>query len=230
MEKGKLIVIEGSDGAGKTTQLHLLKEYLQQQNIPVQTIDFPRYYDSFYGKMVAQFLRGEFGSLQEVDPHLASVLYALDRGQAKEEMNEWLARGDIVLSNRYATSNIAHQSSRMPSKKRKEFITWDLELEYKVNQIPQEDIVIYLYVPYNVSRKLMENADRKNRAYTKGKKDITEKSVEYLKKSEKSYLSLVKQFPHWVKITCVDTKGNLKSREEIHAEIKNVLQKKKILV
>jgi dTMP kinase len=229
MKRGRLIVIEGSDGAGKTTQLNLLKEYLVSESIPVQTIDFPRYYDSFYGKMVAQFLRGEFGKLKDVDPHLASVLYALDRGQAKEEMNNWLDKGNVVLSNRYATSNIAHQSARMTPKKREEFIKWDTELEYEVNGIPKEDLVIYLYVPYKVSRKLMRNADRKNRSYTKGKKDITEKDLDYLKKSEQSYLRLVNTYPHWIKIICVDKKGNLKTREAIHEELKKVLINKEII-
>ncbi len=229
-KKGKLIVIEGSDGAGKATQLKLLNDYLREENYKVQSIDFPRYYDSFYGKMVAQFLRGEFGTLKEVDPHLASLLYALDRGQAKEQMELWLKNGEFVLSNRYATSNLAHQSAKLSSKKRKQFINWDLELEYKINGIPKEDIVIYLYVPYKISRKLVAQKTQEVRAYAKGKKrDIHEKDIKFMKNSEDAYLRLVKQFPHWIKITCVDKKGNLKSREEIHEEVKKVLKSKKIL-
>lgn len=229
-KNGKLIVIEGSDGAGKATQLRLLKEYLVDQKQKVQTIDFPRYYDSFYGKMVAQFLRGEFGTLKEVDPHLASLLYALDRGQAEKEMNQWLNDGEFVLSNRYATSNLAHQSAKLSVGKRKKFIEWDLELEYVVNGIPKEDIVIYLYVPYKISKKLVLQKSKEVRAYAKGKKqDIHEKDTEFLRKSEEAYLRLVKQFPHWVKIICVDKKGKLKTREEIHEEVVKVLKKKGIL-
>lgn len=227
--KGKLIVIEGSDGAGKATQLKLLQEHLSSIKYKVQTIDFPRYYDSFYGKMVAQFLRGEFGTLKEVDPHLASLLYALDRGSAKNEMEKWLNDGAFVLSNRYATSNLAHQSAKLSAKKRKKFIEWDLELEYSVNGIPKEDIVIYLYVPYKISRKLVLQKSKEVREYARGKKrDIHEKDLLFMKKSEEAYLRLVKQFPHWVKIICVDKKGNLKSREEIHEEVKKVLKKKGI--
>ena len=227
---GKLIVIEGSDGAGKATQLKLLEDYLLGSNLKVQTIDFPRYYDSFYGKMVAAFLRGEFGTIKEVDPHLASLLYALDRGQARDQMSLWLKNGEYVLSNRYATSNLAHQSAKLTPKKRSEFIKWDLDLEYTVNGIPKEDIVVYLYVPYKISKKLVLQKSKEVRAYAKGRKrDIHEKDMEFMKKSEEAYLRLVKQFPHWVKIICVDKKGNLKSREEIHTEIKKVLKTKNIL-
>ncbi len=228
--KGKLIVIEGSDGSGKATQLNLLKEYLVHEGKSVKTTDFPRYYDSFFGGMVARFLRGEFGKLKDVNPYLVSVLYAQDREQAKEDMEKWLTEGDIILSNRYAPSSLAHQSARLSPRQRTQYIEWELELEYSVNKIPKEDIVLYLHVPYKVSRKLIANKERKNREYTKGKhKDMVERNVEYLRKSEESYLRLVKMFPHWVRISCVDRKGNLKSREDIHEEIKKVLKKKGIV-
>lgn len=229
-KQGKLIVIEGSDGAGKATQLNLLKNSIENKKIPVETIDFPRYYDSFYGKMAAQFLRGEFGKLQEVHPYLASLVFALDRAQAREEMEKWLHDGKIVLSNRYAPSNLAHQSAKLSTGKRSAFITWDLALEYEINKIPREDIVIYLYVPYKISRKLVLQKSNDARIYAKGKKrDIQERDINFLKNSEQAYLRLVKKFPHWVKINCVDMKGNLKSREEIHEMIKEVLAKKHIL-
>ncbi len=227
--KGKLIVIEGSDGAGKTTQLGLLKAYLDSMGHPVESVDFPRYYDSFYGKMIANFLRGEYGPLDTVNPYLISVIYAADRGSAAPEMHQWLKEGKIILSNRYATSNLAHQSGRMAAIKRKSFITWDLELEYEVNNIPKEDLVIFLYVPVEISLKLMKNNDRKSREYMKGKKDMVEKDVTYLKNSEEAYLSLVKKFPHWVKVDCVDTEGNLLSREDIHEKVKKVLANKGII-
>lgn len=229
MHKGKLIVIEGSDGAGKTTQLGLLKAYLDSQGHPVETVDFPRYYDSFYGKMIANFLRGEYGPLETVNPYLISVVYAADRGSAAPEMHKWLSEGKAILSNRYATSNLAHQSGRIAPLKRKAFIEWDLELEYEVNKIPKEDIVIFLHVPVEISLELMKNKDRQKRDYTKNKKDMVEKDVNYLKKSEEAYLTLVKKFPHWVKIECVDSDGNLRTREDIHEEIKKVLANKGIL-
>lgn len=228
--RGKLIVIDGADGSGKTTQLSLLKDYLSSKKIPVETVDFPRYYDSFYGKMIARFLRGEFGKLLDVNPYLISVIYAADRAMAAPEMYQWLEAGKIILANRYATSNLAHQAFRLPKRKRKEFIDWDLELEYEVNRIPKEDLVIYLYVPNEISLKLLRNKDRLNRAYAKGKqKDIVERDRIYLKNSEEAYLTLVKKFPHWVKIYCVDKNGKMKSKEEIHEMIIKALQKKGII-
>ena len=222
-ERGRLIVIEGSDGAGKATQLELLKRYLDREGIPCKTIDFPQY-DSFYGQLIAAFLRGEYGQLEQVDPHLISVIYALDRAQFKDDIEKWLAEGYSVLANRYATSNVAHQSSRIPADKRDAFIAWLHTLEYDMNKIPREDIVIYLYVPYQISQELILRKTKQQRTYANGKeKDLVESNLEYLKKSEESYLTLVKKFSHWVKIDCVDKKGTLRSIEEIHREIIKML-------
>src|SRR5690349_18475914 len=106
--RGKLIVIEGSDGAGKATQLELLKKYLQAHQYPVQTVDFPRY-DTHFGKMIAAFLRGEYGPLEIVPAQLIAVIYAMDRTEMRPQMKKWLQEGSVILANRYATSNMAHQ-------------------------------------------------------------------------------------------------------------------------
>ena len=228
--KGKLIVIEGNDGSGKTTQLNLLKEYFTSVQISYNVIDFPRYADSFYGKMVAQFLRGDYGDLKDVNPYLISVIFALDRSQATEEMKQWLQEGNIVLANRYAPSNMAHQAGRLPKEKRDAFIAWDEELEYTVHGIPREDIVIYLYVPYEMADTLLTNKDRGERSYLgDAKKDLVEKNEEYLKNAGEVYQQLAKKFPHWVTITCVDEEGNMRSKEDIHEEIKKVLKDKNIV-
>ncbi len=226
---GKLIVIEGSDGSGKTTQLQLLKKYIDEKKIKTQTVDFPQYYDSFYGKFIARYLRGEFGDLATVNPYLISFPYALDRLAAAKKIYSWLKSGKIVLLNRYTPSNLAHQSSRLEKKEREEYLKWSLELEYKENKLPPEDLVVFLYVPYKYAQRLMQNTDRAGRAYTKGKtKDIVEGNVAYLKNSEKAYLGLLERFSHWVKIDCVK-EGKLLSIEEIHNEVVSVLKKKKII-
>lgn len=226
--KGKLLVIEGIDSSGKTTQLNLLKDFFKKNNIPFKTIDFPRY-ESFFGAMIARFLRGEFGPLEQVNPYIISVVYALDRKDAKEDIEKWLDEGYIVISNRYATSNMAHQAGRLPDNKKADFVAWDEELEYKVNKIPREDIVIYLDMPVACSKELMKNSDR-IQDYKKGKKqDIVEKDDEYLKDSKKTYQWLFEQFSHWVKVDCVDADGKLLSKTQIHEEIKKILAKKGII-
>jgi dTMP kinase len=228
--RGKLIVLEGSDAAGKTTQLGLLKAYLEAINLPVKTIEFPRYTDSFYGKMIGSFLKGEYGDLESVNPYLISVIYALDRAGSKEQLENWLKSGSIVISDRYATSNMAHQAGRVHPNKRKVFLSWAEELEYKLNKIPKEDLVIYLHMPYELAKKLMMNKDRKGRHYLKGSvKEITESNETYLRNAEEAYQSLARKYHHWVTITCMDSEKKLKSREEIHAEIKQVLADKGIV-
>lgn len=228
--KGKLIIIEGSDGSGKTTQLNLLKEYLEKNKKKFKTHKFPQYETSFFGRMIGNFLRGEYGDLKTVDPYLISVVYANDRREAKDMMEKWLKGGNVIVMDRYSTSNAAHQCGRIPKKDQEKYLNWLEEMEYTVNQIPREDVVIYLRVPYKKSLELLENDDRANRKYTKGaKKDIVEENLEYLKKSQETYDMLARKYPHWVQIDCVDERGNMKSREDIHEEIVSVLKKKKIV-
>lgn len=222
LPRGKFIVIEGSDASGKATQTKLLYKFLQSKNIPSKIIEFPRYTDSFFGKFIGRFLQGEFGTLREINPYLISFVYAKDREDAKEEIENWLTDGYTVIANRYVPSNLAHQSGRLPEKKREDFIKWNLELEYTVNKIPRENLVLYLHVPYKVSQKLI--------AKTNQKSDMVEKDTVYLKKSEEAFIHLSKTFPHWVTIECADKKGAILGIAQIHEEIKKVLASKRIVV
>lgn len=216
-KKGKLIVIDGGDGSGKATQAKLLIEYLKKKKYKVKSVDFPQYYSSFSGKTVAMFLRGEFGKLDAVSPYLASLPYALDRASVKEEMEEFLAKGGIIIANRYATSNMAHQSAKIASAAdRKKYLEWVYELEYKVLKIPKEDTVVYLYVPWNIGYELTKNKDA--RAYLKGKSnDIAEEDMKHRQDAEKMYLQLAKE-KNWIKIDCV-RENTMRSIEDIHKEL-----------
>lgn len=222
--RGKLIVIDGGDGSGKTTQSGMLIEYLKTNNVPVKGFDFPRYYSSFHGKIAGRFLAGEFG--ENVSPYLASLAYALDRASAKEEMDEWLSHGGVIVSNRYATSNMAHQGARLPAGKREEFLDWIDELEYKVHKIPREDIVIYLHVPWQIGMELTKK--KGDRAYLGTRKDILEADIAHRQESECMYLSLAKKRKNWVLVECVQG-GKILPKEEIHQKILGILREKYLI-
>ena len=228
--KGNLVVIDGTDGSGKATQAELLVKYLKKKGRPVKTIDFPRYYSSFHGGMVGRYLKGEFGGLKDVNPYLASLTYALDRLTAKQELDDWLTKGNIVVANRYTSSNMAFQTVRVEKKEEERFLNWLIEMEYKVHKLPKEDIVIFLHVPADIGQQLVDKKNKKSRAYARGKKrDINESNLEYLKKAEKKYLELVKKFDHWVRINCLDKDNKLLSIKEIHQKVVRALEKKGVL-
>lgn len=226
---GKFVVIDGGDGSGKATQAGLLAGFLKKKGLKVKLIDFPRYYSSFHGQMVGRFLSGEFGDLNSVSPYLASLAYALDRAGAKEEMEEWLSGGGIIVSNRYVTSSLAHQSAKFPAgRKREEFMRWLDELEYRVHRMPREDIVIYLYVPWKISLELTKKKEK--RAYISGEKqDIAERDILHRQKSEKMYLWLARHKKNWVQVNCVDKRGELRTPETIHRAIVAALGQKNII-
>ena len=224
--KGKLIVIDGADGSGKSTQAHLLVEFLQKKSLPVRYIHFPRYYNSFHGKTVAKFLRGEFGAINEVSPYLASLAYALDRASMKEEMDEYLALGGLIVTDRYATSNMAHQGAKFTdTKSQEEYLKWEYELEYKVHKLPKEDSVVYLSIPPEVSAKL--TAGRSPQKYLLGKKDIHEEDKDYQKRTQALYLKLAKE-NNWLVVECTNA-GVLLPPDEIHRIIVKRLSEAKIL-
>ncbi len=227
--KGSLIVIDGGNGSGKTTQTTMLVSYLKSRNFPVKRVVFPQYYTSFHGKTVARFLRGEFGNINEVSPYLASLAYAVDRASVKNEMEDFLKTGGYIIADRYATSSLAHQGAKFKDKKeRQEFLEWLYELEYKVHKIPKENIVIYLYVPWKIGMRLVQK--RGARSYLKGKTaDIEEKDIDYWKAVEQMYLDLAKNNKHWVTVNCAGG-GEILPPKEIHQKILQVLAKKNILL
>ena len=224
--KGKLIVIDGADGSGKATQSQMLQDYFKSKRTPTQTISFPRYYTSFHGKHVGRFLTGEFGGNGEVSPYLSSLAFALDRLTARDEIVEWLKEGQIVIADRYVSASMAHQASKLPKTKRKEFIDWLYSMEYKEHKLPKEDIVLYLYVPVETAQKLIEK--KSERKYVKGK-DAAERDITHQKRSIKMYQELSKKYRHWQMVSCVDDSGKLLSKEQVHSKIVSLLTKKKII-
>lgn len=215
MKKGKLIVIEGHDGSGKTTQLKLLAKYLRKKGHTVKILDFPRY-GRKSAALVEEYLRGAYGGVDEVSAKATSIFYAIDRFAASKEFSKWLDEGVIILSNRYTTSNEAHQGAKLRTRKEREnFWKWNEELEYEIFGIPKPDRVYRLHVPVNISKTLIK---KRNRRRKKISKDIHEENVKYLRKTEKVYNELSKRSPIWKTIQCT-ANNTILSKEEIHERI-----------
>jgi dTMP kinase len=227
MKKGKFVVIDGTDGSGKGTQVELLKQKLKILKTPFEVIDFPRYEDNDYGRLVGRYLKGDFGPMESLNPYLVALPYAGDRALAKPLIEKWLAQGKLVIANRYVPSNKAFSAARMSPKEGREFIDWDDQLEYETNKIPREDLVLLLYVDPKV---IQQNVDQKEvRGYMGQKaRDIHEANFAYQKKVAKTYLQLAESENHWHVVQCMQGK-TMRTREEIHEEILQALKDKKMI-
>lgn len=216
MKKGKLIVIEGIDGSGKATQAALLVSKLKSHGYKVATLNIPQY-QTFFGKMIARYLQNEFG---RTSPYLASMLYAANRYEVKDKLNKWLKEGFVVVLNRYATSNLIHQTADLENKRdRLEFEKWISEMEYKVFGLPKPDYVLLLDMPANLSNKLIEQKSFAERKHMRGaKRDILESDFEFQKKSLLQAHDLLKKNKNWIRIQCVEN-GLVRSKKDIASAI-----------
>jgi dTMP kinase len=213
---GKLIAIEGIDGSGKRTQLDLLEKALGARGLPTYSTSFP-HYESWFGKMVGQFLNGDFGSLETVDPHFAALLYAGDRFEAKQQLSAALEQGKLILADRYIASNLAHQTARVSPNKREKFIAWIEQLEYDIYGLPHEDLVIYLRVPALQAQELVSR--KSTRSYTSAKQDIQESSLRHLHDAAEMYDTLALR-SCWATVECFDATCNeMRAPETIAADV-----------
>ena len=180
-----LFVIEGVDGAGKSTQIKLLNDFFSKKGYDCEYMHFPRTETPYFGELIARFLRGEFGSLNEVDPYLVAMLYAGDRKDTSSLINSWLTDGKIVLLDRYTYSNIAYQCAKLNEVSSQEkLMHWILSLEFNHFAIPVPDINIFLDVPFAFTEKnLTKSRTGNDRNYLNGNRDIHEESMVFQKKS-----------------------------------------------
>lgn len=225
--KGKLIVLEGLDGSGKSVQFGLLGEYLQSRNIPFMTVDFPDYQGSFFGRLVGRYLDGEFGDVYEVSPYVSSFLYAGDRLESQSKLTGWLDEGRTVLANRYVGSNMAYHSAKLPFEQRPAFVDWLKRLEFEANRLPEPDLVLYFNASAATSHRMV--AQKAARSYTGSSHDIHERNQNFLEVVAGQYLWLCDHEPGWQRMDVTDSDGNMRSREEIHDRILALLAEKKIL-
>lgn len=224
MSKGKLIVIEGTDGSGKATQTKLLVANLRKHKVKAVGLDFPQY-QTFFGKLVARYLKNEFG---KIDPYLAAVLYADNRLEFRDKIIQWLKQGFTVVLNRYVSSNQIHQAAHIDSRsKRNQFVKWIGKMEYEIMGLPKPDLTLFLNVPPEISYQMIEKKDKKARTYVQGsKRDLLESDFEHQKSALKQSLTLLKHDSKWTRIDCAK-QNKLLPKEGI--AIKIWLQVKKLV-
>ncbi|MFA6919056.1 MAG: thymidylate kinase [Patescibacteria group bacterium] len=210
---GKLIVIDGTDGSGKGTQTDLLIAKLKSEGFKVEKADFPRY-GNRSATLVEEYLNGKFGSADEVGPYRASIFYACDRYAASFEIKNWLNEDKIVVSNRYVSANMGHQTGKIQdSTERDKFLDWVQNLEFNIFQIPKPDINVLLYMPPEIGQKLV---DQKGvRDYIGGdRRDIHEDDLNHLKRAADAFAYVADKY-NWININCAPN-GNLLTIEEVH--------------
>lgn len=216
MNKGKLFIIEGTDGSGKQTQTEALYKKLLKEGYRVRKITFPNY-ESPACQPVKMYLNGDFGTNPEdVNAYVASTFYAVDRfASYKTDWGKFYEEGGIIISDRYTTSNMVHQAVKMEKEEREEYLEWLTDLEFTKYGLPKPDGVIFLNVNSEYTKKLMEN--RLNKINQEEKKDIHESDFEYLHKSYLNSLEIADKY-NWDKIDCVQD-GALRTIEDISNEI-----------
>ena len=213
--KGRLIVIEGTDGSGKSTQFARLCQRAEQEGHPFQRLVFPQYQEPS-SALIRMYLDGEFGSKPgDVNPYAASAFYAVDRYASWKKV--WQAHyeaGGLVLADRYTTSNAVHQTSKLPVEERGEFLTWLSEFEYDRMGLPAPDLVIFLDMPTEKAVEML----RQREENTNTKADIHETDTAYLADCRQAAIQAAETYG-WKRIPCLNQAGELRPIEEIHQEI-----------
>ncbi len=217
--KGKLIVFEGADGAGKATQARLLARRFAAEGVRFHEIDFPRYGNPF-AEPARLYLTGALGAKPgDVSAYGASVLYAVDRyASYREDWGELYEAGGLILANRYTTSNAVHQAAKLPAGEREVYLEWLFDLEYRRLGLPEPDMVIYLDLPSEVSEELL----RRREAETGAKADIHEQDALYLRQCRESARDIARSLG-WRILHCADGLA-LHTPEAIHSQVWELVQ------
>ena len=217
-----LIVLEGLDGAGKSTQVRRLKEYLQQRCGSLEYIHFPRYEAPVYGDLITRFLKGEFGSIEAVHPQLVALLFAEDRHGAVPVMREALEAGKTVLLDRYVYSNIAYQCAKLKDPKEREKLRdWIFNTEYGDFNLPEPDLNLFLDVPIGfVEKSLSAHREGQDRNYLSGAQDIHEASIAFQKAVRDMYVAQTSLDPKFRRIDCSGAQGEMLPPDAIFDKVR----------
>lgn len=227
MKKGKLVVIDGTDGSGKATQTKYLFSRLKKDGKKVVSIGFPQYEKNFFGDFIGHCLTERYYDFMHVHPKIASIVYAADRLESKKKIENYLSNGFIVICDRFVSANKIHQGSKIKNhKKREDFLKWLDTMEHKAFGIPRPDIIVFLDVPVPVSQKLLKDKwAQAKKKYLKGKKDVAEADVQHLTNTRRTALWLSKIDKSFHRIGCTDGR-RMRSIEAIHEDVYSYVSKK----
>ena len=215
------IVLEGLDGAGKSTQIKKLREMFAERGIESEYVHFPRFDAPIYGDLIARFLRGELGGVDQVDPYIVALLYAGDRADMAPQIRQWQEDGKVVIVDRYVYSNIGYQCAKIADKEaRLRLNDWILNLEYEVNKIPRPDVSLFLDVPFAFTEKrLTEQREGDDRSYLNGATDIHEQSLSLQQRVREVYIEASERDSELVVVDCSNEEGSMALPEEIFSRI-----------
>lgn len=214
-----IVAIEGIDASGKRTQAQMLKNKADKYGIKSAIISFPRYRETLFSESVAEYLNGGFGSLDSVSPYFAALLFAGDRFESRPYLMELMNSHDLVILDRYVSSNLAYQAARIGDERKVDFINWLSRIEYEIYNLPKADLTIWLEVPLAIVSKLLLNRPQKD--YTSEKIDIHEREISYLNTCNKVYRMLCAKdhYSAWRNVNCLDSKGDLCAPSQISDEL-----------
>ena len=220
-----LIVLEGLDGAGKSTQIDLLQQLLASRGLRYEYLHFPRFDAPIYGELIARFLRGELGAVDAVDPYVVALLYAGDRADAAPVIRRWLDEGKFVILDRYVYSNVAFQCAKLSSEEeRRALKRWILDTEYGYYRLPHPDVSLFLDVPFSFTeRKLTQAREGGDRDYLQGAHDIHEASLDLQQRVRGVYLDAAREDAAFRVVDCCAPDGSMETPERIFSKIEAAL-------
>lgn len=221
------IVLEGLDGAGKSTQIAKLRELFHSRGIESEYLHFPRFDAPVYGELIARFLRGDLGTVDAVNPYLVALLYAGDRADAAATIRRWIGEGKVVIVDRYVYSNIGYQCAKIAdAEERTRLREWILKTEFEEFAIPRPDLSLFLDVPFEfTAKKLTETREGDDRAYLNGSKDIHEASLDLQRRVREVYIDAAQQGNDIEVVDCSTDEGAMASPEVIFERIMHYVER-----
>jgi dTMP kinase len=220
---GKIIAIDGGENIGKATQADMLVHRLMEEGISVGKLDFPRYHQNTFGRLIEDAITADSNALSQMEPKVAATLFAADRYESKQQISEWLNEGRTILFDRYVPSNMLHQGARFTdADARGEFFAWVEHVEHEVFGLPRPDLTVYLDVPPSDTHKLLEYVEVIGGQVTDPQ---DHKGVHQAKVADCARHLSTTYLP-WVNVTCVTEDGTLRTREDLHNEVYRTVKEK----